>query len=183
MPPSEAAELLDPTYHPLWAAGITGANQVVGCGDSGVGECRHLGCVSSPTGRVPSRVPGGAPALRRTANGCAPRCRPHPADILHCFFVDPNVDLSSSLSYEDGVKTFNSPTHRKIRCGSSDLQVLMARRAPFRARKSGLEKPASPALAAVIKPVLAPRSGVAMVPPRPQPRVAQRCRAAPLCLP
>ena len=27
----------DPGYHPLWAAGITGTNQTVGCGDSGVG--------------------------------------------------------------------------------------------------------------------------------------------------
>ena len=26
--------------HPLWAAGITGAGQVIGCGDSGVGACR-----------------------------------------------------------------------------------------------------------------------------------------------
>ena len=30
--------LLDPALHPLWAAGITGRGQVIGCGDSGLGE-------------------------------------------------------------------------------------------------------------------------------------------------
>ncbi|PSC76615.1 Serine protease ABC transporter B family tagA isoform A [Micractinium conductrix] len=35
-PPSETASLLDPGFHPLWAAGLTGAGQVIGCGDSGI---------------------------------------------------------------------------------------------------------------------------------------------------
>ncbi len=30
---------LDSSYHPLWAAGITGAGQVIGTGDSGLGDC------------------------------------------------------------------------------------------------------------------------------------------------
>ena len=28
---------MDPSIHPVWAAGITGANQTVGCGDTGIG--------------------------------------------------------------------------------------------------------------------------------------------------
>lgn len=28
---------VDPSYHPLWAAGLTGKNQVIGIGDSGIG--------------------------------------------------------------------------------------------------------------------------------------------------
>lgn len=30
--------MLDAELHPLWAAGITGKGQVIGCGDSGLGE-------------------------------------------------------------------------------------------------------------------------------------------------
>ncbi len=32
----------DPSLHPLWAAGITGTNQTIGLGDSGIGERRLL---------------------------------------------------------------------------------------------------------------------------------------------
>ncbi len=37
----------DTNYHPLWAAGITGAGQVIGCGDSGVGTCTGCGLRSA----------------------------------------------------------------------------------------------------------------------------------------
>lgn len=38
-PPSWSTSVAtDPAFHPIWAAGITGTGQIVGCGDSGVGE-------------------------------------------------------------------------------------------------------------------------------------------------
>ena len=62
----------NPTYHPAWAAGLTGSGQVIGAGDSGV-------------------------------------------DRFHCFFYDPDVDWDANVSYQDGVQTFSSTQHRKIR--------------------------------------------------------------------
>ena len=38
------------------------------------------------------------------------------ADRLHCFFIDPNVDWGAGVRIEDGVRTFDSTQHRKIRC-------------------------------------------------------------------
>lgn len=43
----------DADHHPLWAAGITGAGQVIGCGDSGVGGCQG----SSDCCDYPARAP------------------------------------------------------------------------------------------------------------------------------
>ena len=36
-----------------------------------------------------------------------------PADVYHCFFVDPSVEMK--VSVVDGKRTFDSPDHRKIR--------------------------------------------------------------------
>ena len=72
VPASAGNVNVDPTYHPLWAAGITGKNQVLGLGDSGL-------------------------------------------DRFHCFFIDPSVDWAANTKSVDGVKTFSSEAHRKIR--------------------------------------------------------------------
>ena len=41
---------------------------------------------------------------------------PHPAaDRLHCYFYDPTVNWNQYVGLQNGVKTFNCPTHYKIR--------------------------------------------------------------------
>eukprot|EP00887_Chlorella_sp_A99_P001740 scaffold19.g1740.t1 len=69
---ASSASSADPTLHPVWAAGITGANQTIGVGDSGV-------------------------------------------DRLHCYFYDPKVDWASGVRLQDGIRTFDSTSHYKIR--------------------------------------------------------------------
>ena len=47
---------------------------------------------------------------------CCCCCRPCPADRFHCYFADPTVNWTNYVSVVDGVRTFDCPTHRKIRC-------------------------------------------------------------------
>ena len=72
VPPLSGTINTDPEYHPLWAAGITGKDMVIGIGDSGL-------------------------------------------DYRHCFFADPDEDWSAQVEIINGVSTFISTTHRKIR--------------------------------------------------------------------
>jgi len=71
-PPLSGTINTDPKYHPLWAAGITGKDMVIGIGDSGL-------------------------------------------DYRHCFFADPDEEWAAQVEIINGVSTFTSTTHRKIR--------------------------------------------------------------------
>jgi hypothetical protein len=61
---------LDPGLHPLWAAGITGKNQVIGIGDSGLGAWWR------------ERMHGGGRRMRRPPPAAAPTRSPHSARPL-----------------------------------------------------------------------------------------------------
>lgn len=125
--PRTGNQNLDPALHPLWAAGITGRGQVIGCGDSGLGEhcCAREGCLSRPAavlaGLLPGRVlpsPQCCAALTMpTRQTSAPLYRaplPPPSDAGHCFFSDPAF-TELAFGVQDGLLTFDSPDHRKIR--------------------------------------------------------------------
>ena len=92
-PPSETASLLDPGFHPLWAAGLTGAGQVIGCGDSGIGARgsagrRRQGCARGQAGgmlcwcagRGSLQMPAPLPPTRPPDTA---RCPPHPTHPAH----------------------------------------------------------------------------------------------------
>lgn len=82
----------DASVRPIWAAGITGTNQVVGMGDSGIGAS--------------------VVKLWMMQNVIA-------TDFNHCFFVDPTINLNAdsawTLDPSYGFPVFNSTRHRKIR--------------------------------------------------------------------
>lgn len=91
---------VDPTFLPIWAAGIRGQGQIVGCADSGLGEQRnyHQLCLQ--------------PVLTECLSN---------ADRFHCLFEDRAVNWGASVKLKYAYRRFNisvfeSTSHRKIRC-------------------------------------------------------------------
>jgi hypothetical protein len=117
-PDAPVALTQDGGTHPIWAAGLTGAGQIIGGGDSGIGaHPDFFFCFLLLSAKRPPFYP--------LIHGAAMEGMPQSLSEVHvpladrnnCFFNDPNVDWGAGLRTDPqtGGLLFDSQAHRKIR--------------------------------------------------------------------